>query len=74
MTMMFYDSSASCLKLAIFTCHLACVDEASHESLLFPQNVAAFAISAGAYNWDRMMKPFNPLLGETYELHRDGFK
>ncbi|CAG0880371.1 unnamed protein product [Darwinula stevensoni] len=38
------------------------------------ENVAAFAISAGAYNWDRMMKPFNPLLGETYELQRDGFK
>jgi len=39
------------------------------------QLVMAFAVSATASNWDRLSKPFNPLLGETYELDRlvDGF-
>ncbi|XP_076355677.1 oxysterol-binding protein-related protein 2-like isoform X2 [Tachypleus tridentatus] len=38
--------------------------------------VAAFAVSALASNWERLGKPFNPLLGETYELVREdlGFK
>lgn len=38
--------------------------------------VAAFAVSATASNWDRIGKPFNPLLGETYQLVRDelGFR
>ncbi|XP_076349714.1 oxysterol-binding protein-related protein 1-like isoform X6 [Tachypleus tridentatus] len=34
------------------------------------QYVAAFAVSALASNWERLGKPFNPLLGETYELVR----
>ncbi|XP_068736521.1 oxysterol-binding protein-related protein 1-like [Montipora capricornis] len=40
------------------------------------QYVSAFAISATASNLDRVGKPFNPLLGETYELVREdmGFK
>uniref|UniRef100_A0A672R3K5 Oxysterol-binding protein n=1 Tax=Sinocyclocheilus grahami TaxID=75366 RepID=A0A672R3K5_SINGR len=40
------------------------------------QTVAAFAVSAVASQWDRTGKPFNPLLGETYELTRDdqGFR
>lgn len=40
------------------------------------QYVCAFAISATASNLDRVGKPFNPLLGETYELVREdlGFK
>ncbi|XP_069477016.1 oxysterol-binding protein-related protein 1 isoform X1 [Ambystoma mexicanum] len=40
------------------------------------QCVAAFAVSAVASQWDRTGKPFNPLLGETYELVRDdhGFR
>ncbi|XP_021329131.1 oxysterol-binding protein-related protein 1 isoform X1 [Danio rerio] len=33
--------------------------------------VAAFAVSAVASQWERTGKPFNPLLGETYELVRD---
>ncbi|KAK1879634.1 Oxysterol-binding protein-related protein 1 [Dissostichus eleginoides] len=33
--------------------------------------VAAFAVSAVASQWERTGKPFNPLLGETYELIRD---
>eukprot|EP00063_Salmo_salar_P015835 XP_013990670.1 PREDICTED: oxysterol-binding protein-related protein 2-like isoform X2 [Salmo salar] len=35
------------------------------------QAVAAFAVSAVASQWDRTGKPFNPLLGETYELTRE---
>ncbi|XP_049776943.1 oxysterol-binding protein-related protein 1-like [Schistocerca cancellata] len=38
------------------------------------QYVAAFAVSALASNWERLGKPFNPLLGETYELERDGYR
>ncbi|XP_076349710.1 oxysterol-binding protein-related protein 2-like isoform X2 [Tachypleus tridentatus] len=40
------------------------------------QYVAAFAVSALASNWERLGKPFNPLLGETYELVREdiGFR
>ncbi|XP_070700711.1 oxysterol-binding protein-related protein 1-like [Pempheris klunzingeri] len=38
--------------------------------------VAAFAVSAVASQWERTGKPFNPLLGETYELirHDLGFR
>uniref|UniRef100_W8CAI3 Oxysterol-binding protein n=1 Tax=Ceratitis capitata TaxID=7213 RepID=W8CAI3_CERCA len=36
--------------------------------------VATFAVSALASNWERVGKPFNPLLGETYEFQRNGFK
>ncbi|KAL5013438.1 hypothetical protein ScPMuIL_007708 [Solemya velum] len=32
--------------------------------------VAAFAVSAISSNWERIGKPFNPLLGETYEMDR----
>ncbi|XP_053323281.1 oxysterol-binding protein-related protein 1 isoform X2 [Spea bombifrons] len=40
------------------------------------QCVAAFAVSAVASQWERTGKPFNPLLGETYELVREdlGFR
>ncbi|XP_054836106.1 oxysterol-binding protein-related protein 2 isoform X1 [Eublepharis macularius] len=40
------------------------------------QAVAAFAVSAVASQWERTGKPFNPLLGETYELSREdlGFR
>ncbi|XP_041360691.1 oxysterol-binding protein-related protein 1-like [Gigantopelta aegis] len=34
------------------------------------QYVAAFAVSAVSSNWERIGKPFNPLLGETFELDR----
>ncbi|XP_013420146.1 oxysterol-binding protein-related protein 2-like [Lingula anatina] len=35
------------------------------------QYVTAFAVSASGSNWDRLGKPFNPLLGETYEYVRE---
>ncbi|XP_022666033.1 oxysterol-binding protein-related protein 1-like isoform X2 [Varroa destructor] len=42
------------------------------------QLVSAFAIAALSSNLDRLKKPFNPLLAETYELdrtkHEDGFR
>ncbi|XP_058804614.1 oxysterol-binding protein-related protein 2 isoform X2 [Phymastichus coffea] len=38
------------------------------------QYISAFAVSALASNWDRLGKPFNPILGETYELQRDDFR
>lgn len=38
------------------------------------QWVATFAVSALASNFQRMGKPFNPLLGETYELRRPDFR
>ncbi|XP_076228953.1 oxysterol-binding protein-related protein 2 isoform X2 [Nomia melanderi] len=38
------------------------------------QYIAAFAVSALASNWKRLGKPFNPILGETYELEREGFR
>lgn len=31
-------------------------------------------MSALASNWERLGKPFNPLLGETYELERKEFR
>ena len=34
------------------------------------QYVAAFAVSSISSNWERIGKPFNPLLGETYEFER----
>ncbi|XP_076282460.1 oxysterol-binding protein-related protein 2 isoform X1 [Lasioglossum baleicum] len=38
------------------------------------QYIAAFAVSALASNWERLGKPFNPILGETYELEREDFR
>lgn len=38
--------------------------------------IAAYAVTNIASNIDRLSKPFNPLMGETYELTRNdlGFK
>ncbi|KAF7706665.1 hypothetical protein HF521_019919 [Silurus meridionalis] len=49
---------------------------ASTDSIHRMKCVAAFAVSAVASQWERTGKPFNPLLGETYELIRDdlGFR
>ncbi|KAK2851772.1 hypothetical protein Q5P01_008048 [Channa striata] len=53
--------------------HKACSLSDSIERM---QAVAAFAVSAIASQWERTGKPFNPLLGETYELIREdkGYK
>ena len=34
----------------------------------------AFAVSSFSSNYGRLGKPFNPLLGETFELVRDDFR
>ncbi|KAG7330507.1 hypothetical protein KOW79_006729 [Hemibagrus wyckioides] len=49
---------------------------ASTDSIQRMKCVAAFAVSAVASQWERTGKPFNPLLGETYELIREdlGFR
>uniref|UniRef100_A0A3Q1AJS5 Oxysterol-binding protein n=1 Tax=Amphiprion ocellaris TaxID=80972 RepID=A0A3Q1AJS5_AMPOC len=49
---------------------------ASSDSVERMKCVAAFAVSAVASQWERTGKPFNPLLGETYELVREdlGFR
>lgn len=46
------------------------------DPLLRMQYVAAFAVSAISSNWERIGKPFNPMLGETYEFERSdiGFR
>uniref|UniRef100_A0A3Q2Y6S4 Oxysterol-binding protein n=1 Tax=Hippocampus comes TaxID=109280 RepID=A0A3Q2Y6S4_HIPCM len=49
---------------------------AAMDSLDRMKSVAAFVVSAVASQWERTGKPFNPLLGETYELVREdlGFR
>ncbi|XP_028629953.1 oxysterol-binding protein-related protein 2 [Grammomys surdaster] len=58
--------------------HVYLIHKASSQSqpLERMQSVAAFAVSAVASQWERTGKPFNPLLGETYELIREdlGFR
>ena len=44
-------------------------DSVEADRFLF-QYVSAFAVSALASQMDRLGKPFNPLLGETYENRR----
>lgn len=36
--------------------------------------VACFAVSGYANSAERLLKPFNPVLGETFELEKDGFR
>ncbi|KAF2351752.1 Oxysterol-binding protein [Trinorchestia longiramus] len=38
------------------------------------QYVMAFAVSGLASNWERLGKPFNPLLGETFELQHPDYR
>ncbi|XP_023597181.1 oxysterol-binding protein-related protein 2 [Trichechus manatus latirostris] len=58
--------------------HVYLIHKASRQAhpLERMQSVAAFAVSAVASQWERTGKPFNPLLGETYELIREdlGFR
>lgn len=42
--------------------------------IVLVSQVATFAVSALASNNGRMGKPFNPLLGETYQLEQDDFR
>lgn len=49
-------------------------DENKHLNNFRIEWIATFAVSALASNFERMGKPFNPLLGETYELERSDFR
>jgi hypothetical protein len=42
----------------------------SSDSLRRFEYVCAFAVSCISFNHNRLSKPFNPILGETYELSR----
>lgn len=65
-------------RLTEYMEHVYLIRRASRqpEPLERMQLVAAFAVSAVASQWERTGKPFNPLLGETYELVREdlGFR
>ncbi|XP_073993554.1 oxysterol-binding protein-related protein 1 isoform X3 [Rhodnius prolixus] len=54
--------------------HLLRVASEQSDPILRMQYICAFAVSALASNWDRLGKPFNPLLGETYELERSDYR
>lgn len=69
------SDSTDRMKVAAFDVALTCWLLAGILSLMCVldvclQCVAAFAVSAVASQWERTGKPFNPLLGETYELVR----
>ncbi|CAB4004030.1 oxysterol-binding -related 1-like isoform X2, partial [Paramuricea clavata] len=51
--------------------HMLQTAQTKDDPLVRMQYVAAFAVSATASNLHRVGKPFNPLLGETYELVRE---
>ncbi|CAG9855398.1 unnamed protein product [Phyllotreta striolata] len=54
--------------------HLLRLASQQEDPVIRMQYVIGFAVSALASNWERLGKPFNPLLGETYELERKEFK
>ncbi|UYV76996.1 OSBPL1A [Cordylochernes scorpioides] len=43
----------------------------SNDPLERIQLVTAFVVASTSSNWDRLSKPFNPILGETYEMTRE---
>ncbi|XP_072113631.1 oxysterol-binding protein-related protein 1-like isoform X1 [Mobula birostris] len=78
MPVIFNEPLSFLQRLTEYMEHTYLIHEAvnSQTSLERMQCVAAFAVSAVASQWERTGKPFNPLLGETYELVRPdlGFK
>lgn len=54
--------------------HLLRMASEQNDPVTRMEYIAAFAVSALASNWERLGKPFNPLLGETYELERPEFR
>lgn len=61
-----YISSLKCIEIAQCL-RLSFLEVLQGNSLMRILNVAAFAISGYASTEGRICKPFNPLLGETYE-------
>ncbi|XP_060679894.1 oxysterol-binding protein-related protein 1 isoform X1 [Hemiscyllium ocellatum] len=78
MPVIFNEPLSFLQRLTEYMEHTYLIHEAisSRNSLERMQCVAAFAVSAVASQWERTGKPFNPLLGETYEMIRQdlGFK
>ncbi|CAL8344628.1 unnamed protein product [Merluccius merluccius] len=78
MPVMFNEPLSFLQRLAEYMEHTYLLQQAnaSTDSVERMKCVAAFAVSAVASQWERTGKPFNPLLGETYELIRDdlGFR
>lgn len=50
--------------------HLLKTASVTDDPVLRMQYVAAFVVSSISSNWERIGKPFNPLLGETFEFER----
>uniref|UniRef100_UPI00358E2770 oxysterol-binding protein-related protein 2-like isoform X2 n=1 Tax=Myxine glutinosa TaxID=7769 RepID=UPI00358E2770 len=78
MPVIFNEPLSFLQRLCEYMEHTSLINKAttSPDSIQRMQCVAAFAVSAVASNWERTGKPFNPLLGETYELFREdlGFR
>uniref|UniRef100_H3DJU4 Oxysterol-binding protein n=1 Tax=Tetraodon nigroviridis TaxID=99883 RepID=H3DJU4_TETNG len=78
MPVIFNEPLSFLQRLAEYMEHTFLVHEANacSDSVERMKCVAAFAVSAVASQWERTGKPFNPLLGETYELVREdlGFR
>ncbi|ROL46743.1 Oxysterol-binding protein-related protein 1 [Anabarilius grahami] len=78
MPVMFNEPLSFLQRLTEYMEHTYLIHKAntSQDSIHRMKCVAAFAVSAVASQWERTGKPFNPLLGETYELLREdlGFR
>uniref|UniRef100_W5KPG2 Oxysterol-binding protein n=1 Tax=Astyanax mexicanus TaxID=7994 RepID=W5KPG2_ASTMX len=78
MPVLFNEPLSFLQRLTEYMEHMYLIHQAntSTDSIQRMKCVAAFAVSAVASQWERTGKPFNPLLGETYELIREdlGFR
>ncbi|XP_036442648.1 oxysterol-binding protein-related protein 1 isoform X1 [Colossoma macropomum] len=78
MPVIFNEPLSFLQRLTEYMEHTSLIHQAneSSDSIERMKCVAAFAVSAVASQWERTGKPFNPLLGETYELVREdlGFR
>ncbi|XP_035268592.1 oxysterol-binding protein-related protein 1 isoform X2 [Anguilla anguilla] len=78
MPVIFNEPLSFLQRLAEYMEHTYLIHQANatSDSIERMKCVAAFAVSAVASQWERTGKPFNPLLGETYELVREdlGFR
>uniref|UniRef100_A0A8B9LN75 Uncharacterized protein n=1 Tax=Astyanax mexicanus TaxID=7994 RepID=A0A8B9LN75_ASTMX len=72
MPVLFNEPLSFLQRLTEYMEHMYLIHQAntSTDSIQRMKCVAAFAVSAVASQWERTGKPFNPLLGETYELIR----
>ncbi|NP_001082733.1 uncharacterized protein LOC398688 [Xenopus laevis] len=73
MPIVFNEPLSFLQRITEFMEHTYMINKACTQTdpILRMQCVAAFAVSAVASQWERTGKPFNPLLGETFELVRE---